>query len=250
MDKCENNIPLTLIDGVPVTEQYLCVLDFEASCWKEGNRGNMEIIEFPSILCKLVTKDNTTKLIIISEFHQYVKPMIITELSDFCTELTGISQAMVSSALPFLEVYNLHNKWLKSHVTQNDNVTIVTCGAWDLKTMLPQELRRYPHLQHYSEYNKFINIKTEFEHCYGTNKITGMTGMLKHLGIQLEGRHHSGIDDCRNIQRILAAMVADGYITFHPYNINDIDEHVIKNQEKLAAQRAEKLKKRHTPKTR
>ena len=30
--------------------RYICVLDFEATCWKENN--NHEIIEFPSILWK------------------------------------------------------------------------------------------------------------------------------------------------------------------------------------------------------
>jgi len=30
----------------------------------------------------------------------------------------------------------------------------------------------------------------------------GMAGMLSSLGLTLEGRHHSGIDDCRNIARI------------------------------------------------
>lgn len=29
-----------------------------------------------------------------------------------------------------------------------------------------------------------------------------MPGMLTHLGLALEGRHHSGLDDCKNIARI------------------------------------------------
>ena len=32
------------------------------------------------------------------------------------------------------------------------------------------------------------------------------------LGLALEGRHHSGIDDSRNIARILQRMIADGYV--------------------------------------
>ena len=31
--------------------------------------------------------------------------------------------------------------------------------------------------------------------------------MLQHLGLQLEGWHHSGIDDCRNILQILVSLV-------------------------------------------
>ena len=33
-------------------------------------------------------------------------------------------------------VYNDHIKWLDTYIKVNDNFCIVTCGAWDLKTML------------------------------------------------------------------------------------------------------------------
>ncbi|CAN0242565.1 unnamed protein product [Ectocarpus sp. 13 AM-2016] len=33
-------------------------------------------------------------------------------------------------------------------------------------------------------------------------KVSGMPAMLSALGLVLEGRHHSGLDDCRNIARI------------------------------------------------
>ena len=36
---------------------YLCVLDFEATCWKDStNKEKMEIIEFPSVLYKIDEK--------------------------------------------------------------------------------------------------------------------------------------------------------------------------------------------------
>lgn len=34
--------------------------------------------------------------------------------------------------------------------------------------------------------------------------------MVKNLGMRFEGRPHSGIDDARNIARILQKMVQDG----------------------------------------
>lgn len=39
----------------------------------------------------------------------------------------------------------------------------------------------------------------------------GMTGMLQKCGLELEGRHHSGIDDTRNIARVLWKMLEEGY---------------------------------------
>ena len=54
---------------------YICVLDFEATCWNDDkiNKSTMEIIEFPSILYKL--DSNNKKLEKISEFNEYVKPV-------------------------------------------------------------------------------------------------------------------------------------------------------------------------------
>ena len=39
-----------------------------------------------------------------------------------------------------------------------------------------------------------------------------MTGMLRGLGLTLEGRHHSGIDDCRNIANVVRALAVRGAI--------------------------------------
>ena len=60
-------------------EYYLCVLDFEATCWNNSEHKNqMEIIEWPSVLYKVTENENgsiaTTQL--IGEFQQYVKPTI------------------------------------------------------------------------------------------------------------------------------------------------------------------------------
>lgn len=38
-----------------------------------------------------------------------------------------------------------------------------------------------------------------------------MVEMLNHLNIELEGFHHSGIDDCRNISKIMIRMIEDGF---------------------------------------
>jgi ERI1 exoribonuclease 3 len=38
-----------------------------------------------------------------------------------------------------------------------------------------------------------------------------MAGMLNILGMKLEGRHHSGIDDCKNIARIAIVSIRSGH---------------------------------------
>jgi len=191
---------------------YICVLDFEATCWNDDkiNKSTMEIIEFPSILYKL--DSNNKKLEKISEFNEYVKPVIHTKLSDFCTQLTGIKQEIVDNADIFENVFKRHYIWLNSNVTNFNEFTFLTCGAWDLNIQLPRELCNKK-IKNIKEYKKFINIKDEFEYFYKI-KAKGMVNMLNYLNLSLDGRHHSGIDDCKNISKILNKMVYDGHIDF------------------------------------
>ena len=192
--------------------RYICILDFEATCWNDNGIGignkdksQIEIIEFPSILYKL----QNNKLEKIGEFHEYVKPIIHPILSEFCVKLTGIKQETVDKADIFPNVFNRHYKWLSSSIPNLDNLLFLTCGAWDLKIQLPRELNN-KRLKKNEAYLNFINIKDEFEYFY-KSKAYGMDGMLKYLKMSLDGKHHSGIDDCRNISKILIKMVEDGY---------------------------------------
>lgn len=52
----------------------------------------------------------------------------------------------------------------------------------------------------------WVNVKKAFSRHYGMKKDRGMAGMLKMMKLDLEGRHHSGIDDCKNIARIVEKM--------------------------------------------
>lgn len=66
---------------------YLCIIDFEATCEIANPSGfQHEIIEFPAVLL------NTKTLQIVHEFHKYCRPLWNPILSDFCKELTGITQ--------------------------------------------------------------------------------------------------------------------------------------------------------------
>lgn len=197
-----------------MTEYYLCILDFEATCWENSSNKEkelMEIIEFPSVLYKIsesASERETTSCVFISEFAEYVKPVIKPTLSAFCTELTGITQATVDAADVFENVYKRHIKWLNIHVPPQSKFVIGTCGNWDLATQLPREIRNKK-LKPNKYYQMWINVKTEFEQLYRI-KAKGMEGMLNYLQMELTGRHHSGIDDTRNIAKIMLKIIEDG----------------------------------------
>jgi len=179
------------------------VLDFEATC--EQNKANQypqEIIEFPSVVV------NARTLEVCARIQLYVRP-VRRAVSNFCTSLTGITQETVDKAETFPTVFEQYIQWL-SEVTENHTkkFCFVTCGDWDLKTMLPAQLKLC-NLQAPEYFSRWINIKETYQQETG-KRAEGMVGMLTNLGIELEGRHHSGIDDCQNISSILIRLLESG----------------------------------------
>ncbi|OCH95826.1 exonuclease [Obba rivulosa] len=193
--------------------RYLLILDFEATCG-DNLKGPNEIIEFPTLLYDL-EKDEVR-----ATFHEYVRPAITPTLTAFCTKLTGITQDTVDAAQPFPDVWSRFQEFLRSHGIYDaaESAAFLTCGDWDLKTMLPRQLA-LSESEHGLDasgnlvppYTRWINIKDAFRKQYGMRNQNDMLGMLRKLQLQLEGRHHSGIDDCKNILRIVRKMRADGW---------------------------------------
>ena len=163
--------------------------------------------------------------------------------SQFCKNLTGITQDQITKdGIPLKDALYRHELWLHEkglidsslhddnendennetgsesnvkddHNSSNHSTThtfvYLTCGDWDLKTCLPRQLE-YTNDKVPRHFKKWINIKKEFTKLYGT-KGRGMVEMLEKLGLELEGRHHSGIDDCHNIAKICTKMLQDGW---------------------------------------
>jgi len=50
-----------------------------------------------------------------------------------------------------------------------------------------------------------------FQQCCCCN-VQGMAGMLNVRGMELVGRHHSGIDDCKNIAQLLAELLTMSFV--------------------------------------
>lgn len=192
------------------TFDYLLVLDFEATCENGVKLNPQEIIEFP--LVALDCHTGTTQVV----FHSYVKPVFHPKLSEFCTKLTGIQQNVVDAAPTFAEVWPKANAKLDEFLAEKKKkkpvvvVAVVTCGNWDLKTMLPEQLGASKLATRGDDmFSNWINIRTVFESHYNVPS-KGMKGMLDHLKLELQGKHHSGIDDCHNIARLAIEMLRSG----------------------------------------
>lgn len=188
--------------------EFVVVLDFEATCQPGGAPDPQEVIEFPSVLVSLAERR------VVDSFETFVRPVHHPRLTPFCTELTSIVQADVDGAPTFPEALASHQAWLAGHglLPDTGRFAVMTCGDWDLATLFPMQCKaagidvgRLPRI-----YRRWINVKHVFTSTGRRAKTLGMVSMLDALGLELEGRHHRGIDDCRNIARIILALAALG----------------------------------------
>ncbi|XP_053334645.1 3'-5' exoribonuclease 1 [Clarias gariepinus] len=185
---------------------YICVVDFEATC-EENNPYQFlhEIIEFPVVLI------DTHTLEIVDTFQEYVKPQLNPQLSDFCVELTGITQKMVDEADTFPHVLRRVVAWLQGkELGTKYKYTLLTDGSWDMSKFLHTQCRlsrlRYPQFA-----RSWINIRKSYGNYYKVTRTqTRLNCMLENLGMQYEGRLHCGLDDSRNIARVAIHMLKDG----------------------------------------
>ncbi|NWS37665.1 ERI2 exoribonuclease, partial [Probosciger aterrimus] len=199
---------------------YLIVIDFEATCWQDAGRRTPEIVEFPAVLL------NTSTGEIESEFHTYVQPQEHPILSEFCTELTGITQNQVDEAVPLNICLSQFLKWiqkiqmekkiifctdiLSNSTSEAKACTFVTWTDWDLGVCLHYECKR-KQLRKPNILNSWIDLKATYRVFYN-RKPKGLNGALQDLGIAFTGQEHSGLDDSRNTARLAWRLICDGCV--------------------------------------
>ncbi|XP_078521214.1 ERI1 exoribonuclease 2 [Lissotriton helveticus] len=197
---------------------YLIIIDFESTCWKDTKHFGQEIIEFPAVLL------NTSNGEVESEFQTYVQPQEHPILSEFCTELTGIKQEQVEEGVPLKICLSQFCSWIQkiqtqkkivflsatsSPPTQEDKLcAFVTWSDWDLEVCLLYECRR-KQIRKPDILNSWIDLRATYKQYYN-RKPKGLNGALQDLGITFSGREHSGLDDSRNTARLAWRMICDG----------------------------------------
>ncbi|WP_434422884.1 3'-5' exonuclease [Nannocystis pusilla] len=147
---------------MPAAFDRVVVLDFEATCDSSNPPSPQEVIEFPSVLVSLRERE------VVDSFSTFVRPVHHPTLSAFCTELTTIRQQDVDAAPVFANVLAAHRAWLEGHGLfdshGHERFALVTCGDWDLQTMLPVQCAAsgIPIGSLPRAYRRWINIKKIF----------------------------------------------------------------------------------------
>lgn len=172
----------------------IIVIDIEATCWqgKLPSGQESEIIEIGICPLDIITGEPLEKESIL------VKPQCST-VSDFCTELTTLTQEQVDKGITFTEACAI----LQERHESRQQVW-ASYGEYDRQQFTRQCKSRgikYPFG------TRHINVKTLLALQQHLSKEVGMARALEILELPLEGTHHRGVDDAGNIARILAKLL-------------------------------------------
>ena len=173
------------------TTDQILVIDLEATCWdgKQPTEQVSEIIEIGICLLNCHSGEITNNIGIL------IKPEKST-VSPFCTQLTTITQELLDEeGVSFSEACELLNKEYNS-----SQFTWASYGAYDIK-MMKMQCDAWGVSYPFSD--NHINVKELFAAKKGLNKKVGMNGALGILDFPLEGIHHRGVDDAKNLAKVL-----------------------------------------------
>jgi inhibitor of KinA sporulation pathway (predicted exonuclease) len=186
-------------DIVKISNAHYLIVDVEATCSNDGSvsRQEMEIIEIGAVMQSSRTFE------IESQFQTFVRPVRHPELTEFCTELTGIMQEQVAGARLLPPALDAMKEWMYAF----DDALFCSWGDYD-KGQFEQDCAY--HRIGYPFRSGHLNLKREFSRSLGLQKTFGIGRALRRLGMDFEGSHHRGLDDAKNITRIVRRVCMGG----------------------------------------
>ncbi|WP_433337056.1 exonuclease domain-containing protein [Spirillospora sp. CA-294931] len=177
--------------------RYLNVVDVEATCWDGRTPDGMvsEIIEIGLCVVDLAERERV-------ERHRVLVRPERSVVSEFCTELTGLTQDEVDTGVTFGEACALLEAEHRAHTR-----AWASWGDYDRKQFERQcAASGVP----YPFGRRHTNAKATYSEAHDLPRKLGMAGALRHAGMPLEGRHHSGVDDAWNIAALVLKIDARG----------------------------------------
>lgn len=178
------------------------VIDVEATCWstkeEQGSKPN-EIIEIGVAVLDINSGA------VVDGGSIVVRPRY-TKISAFCEELTGWTQAEIDNGLDIVDAFEEFKRAFKP---EHGDVWF-SCGDYDRMKLSSNTNGGVGRLYSISsDFNPFdnmrahINIKMLFAMKKKLSKEVGMEKMLNIIGEKIDGRHHNGADDAKNIAKIV-----------------------------------------------
>lgn len=171
--------------------QRIFIVDIEATCWEDRGHYTMHETEIIEIGCVIATTSGE----VLDEFGTFVRPVNDPVLSEFCTRLTSITQQDVDKAPVYQDAMRLLDDWIN-----NRDGTWGSWGNYDFREFASMERRYASHCEFLKKLH--VNLKKSWRQTTRHSR-TGLRSALAFHGIEFEGTHHRGIDDARNVARLL-----------------------------------------------
>lgn len=171
--------------------------------------------EFPAVLFNLKTGETE------EVFHKFLKPIEKPVLSNYCLNLTGISQKTVDNGILLQDALNQFHDWLsknlkarqlmlpkQSKTDKTGNCAFVTYSDSDFEYFLHNECARKG-IKKPPYFNQWIDIRDIFRNYYN-RKALSLQDALQFVGLKFQGCEHSGLDDAKNTARLAKQLVQKG----------------------------------------
>lgn len=170
-------------------KKFAAVIDLELTCWEDSalTKSQGEITEIGVVLVDMETLD------IVGEYTSTVKPKNFPELTEYCTNLTGITQDEIDSSRPLNEVYKeLCNTFLPNQkeffwvVWGRDTI----CLENELNSK-GQKVELDPRVMNLKEVTRELKI-------HG-----GLKAVLESLSIEQVLPHHRALPDAKSTYKLM-----------------------------------------------
>lgn len=172
-------------------DNNVLVIDVESTCWEPPEvQPKNEISEIIEIGIAVV---NIKDLKIVQNDSIIIRPQR-SKVSNFCTKLTTLTQEYVNQGTTFQAALAILKRDFKS-----EDRTFVSWGDYDRK-MFERNSRDYG--VKYPFGPRHMNLKNSFTMLHGLEREPGLDTALDYLGMKLDGTHHRGVDDARNIANV------------------------------------------------
>ncbi len=198
--------------GSAPTKRFLVVSDLEATCDLSSPGDpppDNEVLEFPFLLCDTAERG----LPIVEQRRFFCRPER-TQVTAFCTTLTGITRELIErEGRPLQEVVTA----IEEAIGEERVLDAVLCfdGPWDLSLLQKEFASKSIVLRFPAFWEAFVDLKVEFRrafpiHLYPESNfhpVPSMNAMKRFTRADKGLTAHQGLDDCLQIHAILEKML-------------------------------------------
>lgn len=177
----------------PAVYPYL-VVDLETTCWYDSERETLryrqpEIIEIGSV----ITVNPWLS------WRSYARPLVNTQLSRFCRDLTGTTQDNIDEARELPSVLIDWVKWMEPFAP----LLFASWGDFDYNVIRREWVAH--NLPGPMPFSIHVNLKRHFAQLYELEEC-GLHDACERLGLKFQGAQHEALNDAKMAAEVLRRM--------------------------------------------